>query len=96
MKTYTATLELSILIVGDKTDKRFTRKVMQSLTDEIEEMSYHDVYTEEARGFPMGWDKSTLVYGTDDNMTAEDALKLNEKEEPKDKDHPDQLYLFEK
>ena len=95
MKAYLATVELSILIVGDELNQKFYYEARKALEEEISEIMDHDIDIEEAVGLPIGWDASNLVYGTDEDMTAEEALKLNQPPEPEVKDHPNQLYLFE-
>lgn len=86
MKCYIATVEMSVMFVSElePTHPGLEQVGRDLLQDEIDENGIYGkhVGVYPALAIPVGWDGNSLVRGTDEDMTAEQALRLNEEAQP--------------
>ena len=79
-RCYVATLEVLFVADDEAGDDAMSAAAFDTLESEIREMSGTEVHVRLARNLPRGWRPTDLVWGdVDMNMTAKDALALNDK-----------------
>lgn len=77
MKAYVASCQVEALLVGDNLEDAIS-KADDALVDSLWNASPSGIEVREAETLPFGWRPDHLVYGTDEDMTAEEALRLNQ------------------
>lgn len=77
-KCFVARIEVEALIVAE--DEKEAREVgLDALREEINNLNEYDVDLSIATALPNDWTDNCCVYGTDEDLEAGDALKLNSK-----------------
>jgi len=76
MKAYVVSCALEVLVVAASPDE--ARRIGCDVLDDcLANELPSDLKVDEARSLPFGWIASDLVYGTEEDTTAAEALKLN-------------------
>ena len=75
-KCFVVRIEVEALVVAED-EKEARDQSIDALREEMHNVSDQDVDVSVATYLPGGWSENCIVYGSDEDMYAKDALRLN-------------------